>query len=40
MIVENAGQEGSIVIQRVKEGKDDFGYNAIQINMRIFMSQV
>jgi chaperonin GroEL len=28
MIVENAGQEGSIVIQRVREGKDDFGYNA------------
>ena len=28
MIVENAGMEGSIVIQRVKEGKDDFGYNA------------
>ncbi len=28
MIVENAGMEGSIVIQRVKEGKGDFGYNA------------
>ncbi|MFO7922797.1 MAG: chaperonin GroEL [Bacteroidales bacterium] len=28
LIVENAGQEGSIVVQRVKEGKDDFGYNA------------
>ncbi len=28
LIVENAGMEGSIVIQRVKEGKDDFGYNA------------
>lgn len=27
-IVENAGVEGSIVIQKVKEGKDDFGYNA------------
>ncbi len=27
-IVENAGQEGSVVIQKVKEGKDDFGYNA------------
>ncbi len=24
----NAGQEGSIIVQRVKEGKDDFGYNA------------
>ncbi|MFP4065719.1 MAG: chaperonin GroEL [Bacteroidales bacterium] len=28
MIVENAGVEGSIVIQKVKEGKDDFGFNA------------
>jgi len=28
MIVENAGVEGSIVVQRVKEGKGDFGYNA------------
>ncbi len=28
MIVENAGVEGSIVIQKVKEGKADFGYNA------------
>lgn len=28
MIVENAGVEGSIVVQKVKEGKDDFGYNA------------
>ncbi|MDD2491951.1 MAG: TCP-1/cpn60 chaperonin family protein, partial [Bacteroidales bacterium] len=28
MIVENAGIEGSIVIQKVKEGKADYGYNA------------
>lgn len=27
-IVANAGGEGSIVVQRVREGKDDFGYNA------------
>ena len=27
-IVANAGQEGAVVIQKVKEGKDDFGYNA------------
>ena len=27
-IVANAGMEGSIVVQKVKEGKDDFGYNA------------
>ncbi|MDX9942944.1 MAG: chaperonin GroEL [Bacteroidales bacterium] len=28
MIVENAGVEGSIVVQKVKEGKEDFGFNA------------
>jgi len=28
MIVENAGVEGSIVVQKVKGGKDDYGYNA------------
>ncbi|MFA6770929.1 MAG: chaperonin GroEL, partial [Bacteroidales bacterium] len=28
MIAENAGIEGSIVVQKVKEGKGDFGYNA------------
>ncbi len=27
-IAENAGVEGSIVVQKVKEGKADFGYNA------------
>jgi chaperonin GroEL len=27
-IAENAGNEGSVVVQRIKEGKDDFGYNA------------
>ena len=27
-IVENAGMEGSVVVQAIKEGKDDFGYNA------------
>ncbi len=27
-IVENAGLEGSVVIQKVKEGKKDFGFNA------------
>jgi chaperonin GroEL len=27
-IVGNAGLEGSIVVQKVREGKDDFGYNA------------
>ena len=27
-IVENAGNEGSVVVQKIIEGKDDFGYNA------------
>jgi chaperonin GroEL len=27
-IVQNAGGEGSIIVQKVREGKDDFGYNA------------
>jgi chaperonin GroEL len=28
MIVENAGWEGSIVVQKIREGKDDYGFNA------------
>lgn len=27
-IAENAGVDGSVIVQKVKEGKDDFGYNA------------
>ncbi len=27
-IVENAGLEGSVVVQKIREGKNDFGYNA------------
>ena len=27
-IAENAGAEGSVIIQKIREGKDDFGYNA------------
>ncbi|HOG19201.1 MAG TPA: chaperonin GroEL, partial [Salinivirgaceae bacterium] len=27
-IVANAGEEGAVIVQKVKEGKDDFGYNA------------
>ncbi|MDR0296229.1 MAG: chaperonin GroEL [Prevotellaceae bacterium] len=27
-IVENAGMEGSVVVQKIKEGKGDYGYNA------------
>ena len=29
-IVENSGGEGSVVIQKIKEGKGDYGYNAAQ----------
>ncbi|MDO4216841.1 MAG: chaperonin GroEL [Bacteroidales bacterium] len=28
MIVENAGLEGSVIVNEVKNGKDDYGYNA------------
>jgi chaperonin GroEL len=27
-IVANAGKEGAVVVQKIKEGKGDFGYNA------------
>ena len=27
-IVENAGEEGSVVVDKVRSGKDNFGYNA------------
>jgi len=27
-IVANGGKEGAVIVQKVKEGKDDFGYNA------------
>jgi len=27
-IIANAGGEGAVIVQGVKEGKDDFGYNA------------
>jgi chaperonin GroEL len=27
-IIANAGGEGAVIVQKVKEGKDDFGYNA------------
>ena len=27
-IVNNAGEEGSVIVQKVKDGKGDFGYNA------------
>jgi chaperonin GroEL len=27
-IIENAGGEGSVIVQKVREGSDDYGYNA------------
>ena len=27
-IVENAGLEGSVIVAKIKEGKNDFGFNA------------
>jgi chaperonin GroEL len=27
-IIANAGEEGAIIVQKVKEGKDDYGFNA------------
>jgi chaperonin GroEL len=27
-IIANCGGEGAVIVQKVKEGKDDFGYNA------------
>ena len=40
-IVENAGVDGAVVSQKVKEGKDDFGYNArTEIYENLFESGV
>ncbi len=38
-IVANAGLEGSIVVNKVKEGKDDFGYNAATDSWGNLLSQ-
>ncbi len=37
-IVENAGQEGSVIVAKVKEGKDDYGYNARENKYDTFFS--
>ena len=37
-IVENAGLEGAVIIQKVKDGKDDFGYNARTGNFENFFA--
>jgi chaperonin GroEL len=39
-IVENAGGEGAVVVQKVREGKGDFGYNARTDVMKICAKQV
>ena len=33
-IVSNAGGEGSVIIQKVRDGKDDYGYNAAKTNSK------
>jgi chaperonin GroEL len=38
-IVQNAGLEGSIVVNKVREGKDDFGYNAATDQYGALLSQ-
>jgi len=38
-IAQNAGLEGSIVINKVREGKDDFGYNAASDTYGNLLSQ-
>jgi chaperonin GroEL len=37
-IVENAGQEGSVIVNKVKEGKGDFGYNARENRYETFFN--
>ncbi|GIV35724.1 MAG: 60 kDa chaperonin [Cyclobacteriaceae bacterium] len=38
IIAENAGQEGSVVVNKVREGKKDFGYNARENKYEEFFS--
>jgi chaperonin GroEL len=35
-IVENAGQEGSVIVNKVREGKKDYGYNAAENKYETF----
>ncbi len=37
-IVENAGVEGAVIVQKVKEGKGDYGYNARTDNFENFFA--
>jgi chaperonin GroEL len=38
IIAENAGQEGSVVVNKVREGKKDYGYNARENKYEEFFS--
>jgi chaperonin GroEL len=35
-IAENAGQEGSVIVNKVRDGKKDFGYNALENKFETF----
>lgn len=37
-IVENAGQEGSVIVNKVRDGKKDFGYNAFDNKFENFFA--
>jgi chaperonin GroEL len=37
-IVENAGQEGSVIVNKVRDGKKDFGYNASENKFEEFFA--
>lgn len=37
-IVENAGQEGSVIVNKVRDGKKDFGYNAFENKFENFFA--
>ena len=39
-IIANAGGEGAVVVNKVREGKGDYGYNARRMFMRTFVLQV
>ncbi|MBY0436188.1 MAG: chaperonin GroEL, partial [Cyclobacteriaceae bacterium] len=38
VIAENAGQEGSVIVNKVREGKKDYGYNARENKFEDFFS--
>jgi chaperonin GroEL len=38
VIAENAGQEGSVIVNKVREGKKDFGFNASENKFEDFFA--